>query len=731
MDPDLPLEARDPLSAAVVPDFRLLFESARGLCLVLAPDAPRYTIIAVSDAYAHARKSRREDLIGRGLFEVSPDDPSDPSDPSDPIDPSASGIQNTAASLQRVLATRAADQMTVQRYDFQERLDPKAAFEERWWSRINSPVFRPDGSLACIVHRVEDVTASVLQEREQKASRKVEAELRSRVDHIEAEILERVGQVNDLNRKLLISNARLTGTLSISTDAIISVSEAGLVTMFNEGAEKIFGYSKEEALGETLDRFIPASLRESHRGHVETFANGAVSARAMAERSATVRGVRRDGSEFPADAAISKFVFDGQKTFTVILRDVTEQRRHESELEFLEEMGTELASTLDLETILTTIARMTVRDLADVCIVSTLAPDGSLDRFKVVSGDPLKSSLCERLMANPLDRTRPQIASGAYASQRPVIVEKVTPDILASYAHSEDHLQALRALDPKSIMNLPMLAQGQCLGTISLLSCSPSRTFGPADLRVGEAIAWRAALSILSAVHYRTAQRAVNARDRILGVVAHDLRNPLGNILLQMDLLKALGVAERSREVIRRAVGRIDALIQDLLDVTRMEAGQFSIEPAVISSNQVVLDAARGQEARARAGRIELSVELPALLPDIRADRDRVLQVFENLIGNALKFTRPGGSVRIGAAGRDPQVLFWVSDSGTGIAPENLPHVWDRFWQGKKADRAGAGLGLNIAKTIVEAHGGRIWVESDVGTGSTFFFTIPVVTGVI
>ena len=118
-------------------------------------------------------------------------------------------------------------------------------------------------------------------------------------------------------------------------------------------------------------------------------------------------------------------------------------------------------------------------------------------------------------------------------------------------------------------------------------------------------------------------------------------------------------------------------------------------------------------------------VDLPRDLPELWADRDRLLQIFENLIGNALKFTGAGGIIGVGAAPRDGQVLFWVQDTGPGIAAENLPFLYDRFWQARKERAPGGGLGLPIAKGLVEAHGGKLWVETALGQGSTFFFTIP------
>jgi signal transduction histidine kinase len=131
------------------------------------------------------------------------------------------------------------------------------------------------------------------------------------------------------------------------------------------------------------------------------------------------------------------------------------------------------------------------------------------------------------------------------------------------------------------------------------------------------------------------------------------------------------------------------------------------------------------QRALATAAGLELELDLGGDLPEVWADRDRLLQVFENLIGNALKFTPAGGHIKVGAAPRASEVLFWVADTGPGIAVGHLPHLFDRFWQARRAERRGAGLGLPIVQGIVKAHGGRIWAESAPGRGSTFLFTIP------
>jgi CheY-like chemotaxis protein len=170
----------------------------------------------------------------------------------------------------------------------------------------------------------------------------------------------------------------------------------------------------------------------------------------------------------------------------------------------------------------------------------------------------------------------------------------------------------------------------------------------------------------------------------------------------------------------------MNRLIQDLLDITRMEAGQLAIAQAAVPATRTISEFVHAQQPVASSTSLELRLDMAQDVGEVFADRDRLLQILENLVGNAMKFTGPGGRVTVGAAPRDDEVLFWVADTGAGIDAADVPHLFDRFWQARKVGRKGSGLGLGIVKRIVEAHGGRIWVETEVGVGSTFFFTLPV-----
>jgi len=219
----------------------------------------------------------------------------------------------------------------------------------------------------------------------------------------------------------------------------------------------------------------------------------------------------------------------------------------------------------------------------------------------------------------------------------------------------------------------------------------------------------------------------------MLGIVAHDLRSPVNAITLatsgMLRKLKKQGAdAEQlqSIESVIQSARRMNRLIEDLLDVVRMEAGRLSIQRIRWPAAQLVRDAFTAHQGLCAEAGIPLEQQLPEQLPELSVDPDRILQVFTNLLGNAIKFTPTGGKVRVGASLELDEVVFWVTDSGPGIPQEHLPNLFDRFWQAHSTDRRGAGLGLAIAKGIVEAHGGRIWARSVLGQGSTFSFCVPL-----
>jgi signal transduction histidine kinase len=224
-------------------------------------------------------------------------------------------------------------------------------------------------------------------------------------------------------------------------------------------------------------------------------------------------------------------------------------------------------------------------------------------------------------------------------------------------------------------------------------------------------------------------QLAIRSRSDLLAVVSHDLRSPLSTIQLGVEALTRDVEAAASRkllEVIRRSVERMSRLNDDLLQVASIEAGMFTIEANRVEVLAVVEEVLQAFQPLANSKSLRIEQQVPCDTPPIHADRQRIVQALSNLIGNAIKFSPEGRSIRVSSWYEADSVLFAVSDNGPGIREDQVPLLFDRYWKGTTSGKQGAGLGLFIVKGIVEAHGGRIWVESEVGVGSTFYFTIPV-----
>ena len=309
-----------PKPSPAAPDFQTLFQSVPGLYLVLSPDL---TIVAVSDAYLRATMTQREEILGRGIFEVFPDNPDDPA---------ATGVSNLRASLQRVLQSKVSDTMTVQKYDIRKPQSEGGAFEERHWSPVNSPVLGPDQEVAYIIHRVEDVTDFVRLSHQKAQQQKLTEELRTRTGQMETEISSRAREVHEANQRLERANQELARSegrfrsivAGVKDYAIFMLDPRGRVATWNAGAERIKGYSTEEIIGEHFSRFY--TQEDIERGKPERGLKIAVSEGRMEEEGWRVR---KDGSRFWANVIITPIRDKNGELlgFSKVTRDFTERKK--------------------------------------------------------------------------------------------------------------------------------------------------------------------------------------------------------------------------------------------------------------------------------------------------------------------------------------------------------------------------------------------------------------------
>ena len=288
--------------------------------------------------------------------------------------------------------------------------------------------------------------------------------------------------------------------------------------------------------------------------------------------------------------------------------------------------------------------------------------------------------------------------------------------------------------DMQTYLSAPLIHAGETVGAISF-HFKEAAAAGASDRTFTLLTAQAAATALHRARSYdaeldkrRHAELLAQAREDVLGVVAHDLRNPLNLIQMTAELMidEDLPLQKRKEmlEIAIRATKQMNRLIDDLLDTVRLQAGRLSLDVEEVSVQTIMRQAE--ETYRPLAQRRHLHFETTALDgATVRADPARVSQIVGNLVGNAIKFSREEGSVQLRATSDDKQVVFQVVDDGPGIPPDNISHLFDNFWQARKNDRRGVGLGLAIVKELVEAHGGKIWVESQVDHGSTFSFSLP------
>jgi PAS domain S-box-containing protein len=404
--------------------------------------------------------------------------------------------------------------------------------------------------------------------------------------------------------------------------------------------------------------------------------------------------------------------------------DVTEPR-------FLDEATKILNQSLDYAGTLEQLARLAVPDIADWCIVDLVEPAG-VRRVAIAHRDPAKVQLVEAWAhEHPLDLSEETGVAQVIRTGEPQLAAEVTDEMLAAALRDAAQLAAARALGLRSCIIAPLFAHGRTLGAITLLTSESGRRYQPSDVTVACELGRRAGMAVDNARLYAESQQARRTREEVLAIVSHDLRSPLGAIdLAATSLLGQYGTVPRSRkqlEVIRRSVDRMAHLINDLLDMATIEARGLSLSLGAHAASALLEGVVDMHAPLARERGIQILRDDQLGGARLWCDRNRVEQVFANLLENAKKYCRPGDTIVVRGAIEAGSARFSVADTGPGIAADELPHLFRPYWAAKRQSaQKGTGLGLYICKGIVEAHGGAIRAESQLGQGATFSFTIPL-----
>ncbi len=541
------------------------------------------------------------------------------------------------------------------------------------------------------------------------------------------------GRLRQQVDELSAAEARLRSIVDHALDAILTVNQMGLVESFNPAAERIFGVSAQEAIGRNISTLIsPVARRADDHGAVE---HAWVADANIVGKFQEAIGLRRDGTTFPLELAISEFRWNDRTFFTGIARDISARKRSEQTLRFLADASAALSSLVDLEATLQKIGQLAAALFADWCILFLAEADGSLRQLPPAHVDPSKAaSIQEWLQRYPLGRDEARGALYVLRTGRSELVEEIPESLLSGLAADEAHLEKLRELAPKSYMCVPIKTRGAPLGVVLFVAAESGRRYDAADLAAAEDLARRAGIAIENARLFEELRDADRRKADFLAMLAHELRNPLAPIKTCIELMRP-GVAsgselEMARDIIDRQVEQLTRLVDDLLDISRISKGKFELSPTIVDLAAMLHEAVETSRPLIAERRQDLTVSLPDEPMRLRGDRARLRQIFVNLLNNAAKYSKPGGQIWLSARQVNDVAEVRVRDVGIGIPPEQLPHLFDMFVQspqGAAQAMGGLGIGLSLVRSLTELHGGTVAVSSEgPGKGSEFVVRLPL-----
>ena len=499
-----------------------------------------------------------------------------------------------------------------------------------------------------------------------------------------------------------------------NADAVMVVQPNGIIRFANPAAEQLLGRGPGELVGEMFG--IPLTPDATTEIQVPT--------EHCEPRMAEMRVV--------------EVVWDGDQAHLASLRDITDHKHANDALRFVAEASRLLADSLDYPKTISSVAALAVAHLADWCTIDLLNDDGvTVRRVGVAHAQPEKGSLVDQLMHScsaglPCDALERVLTSG-----EPQVHARVSESMLPDFAGGPPSIKVFQRLGCRSVMIVPLKARGRTLGAITFVSDCPARRYRSADLALAKDLAQRAALAIDNARVYDEAHVAVRRRDEFLAMLAHELRNPLAAIQSAVDVMRGDAISGplsgRARGVIERQGQHMARLLDDLLDIARVMRGKIELRRENIDLSHVIQHAVQTIQPLIDESGHELTVSIMSGPVIMNADPTRLEQVLVNLLSNAAKYTPRGGKMSIEASCHESEVVISVSDTGDGIAPENLASVFDLFVQANRTlarSEGGLGIGLTLVRQLVEMHGGRVQAFSEGHScGSRFVVHLPIMDG--
>ena len=527
--------------------------------------------------------------------------------------------------------------------------------------------------------------------------------------------------------------SQLAAIVESSDDAIIGKTLDGVIVSWNRAAERLYGYTAEEAVGKPLSILIPPGLPDELPGLLERLKRGET-----IDHFETVR-LRKDGTQVEVELSLSP-VKDAEGRIVgaaKIARDSTARRKAEKRQRLLAESGAVLTASLDDQAILESVARLVVPALADYCVIHVRGEGDEIRQAAACCLDPRKEQLLHELarVYRPDDHPESRAARVIRTGQADLV-----PQFAFAAAEAVDPSDRLIAivhdLDPRSGVIVPLSARGRTLGTIALIASESGRRYDASDREFAEELAHRVALAVDNARLYREVREADRRKGEWIAMLAHELRNPLAPLLTGLHVLRRSGgdrpAIEQAGSMMERQVRHMARLVEDLLDVSRVAQGKIRLRRERLDLARLVRTTAGDRRHALTDVGVALTVETPETPVWLTGDATRLAQVLSNLLDNAAKFTDRGGRVEVKLTADESRrwAELRVRDTGVGIEPELLARLFEPFSQADRSlhrTKGGLGLGLALVKGLTELHGGKVRASSEgPGRGSEFLIRLPL-----
>jgi PAS domain S-box-containing protein len=529
------------------------------------------------------------------------------------------------------------------------------------------------------------------------------------------------------DRRAMEATVRRQGRLiELSREPIFVWDFESGITEWNAGSEHLYGYTRSDAIGRNPHDLLRTVHPVSRQAFEQTLLEGGAWAGELRHRT-------RDGREVIVESHQQVITADQRRAVLEANRDITDRKRTAERAAFLNQVSTVLATSLDYETTLTSVANLAIQAIADWCAVD-IAVNGKPERVAVAHINPEKVELARTLQRYE-DPTAPYSMPYVVRTRTPALVPLITDQMIVAAARGDaEQVRLVRALGLVSYMCVPLVAHGRALGALTLATAESQRRFTEDDLAFAQELAHRAALAVDNAQNYQQIQVADRLKDEFLATLSHELRTPLNAILGYARLLQRGAVqgekVPRAIDIVERNASALTQMVDDVLEVSRIISGKMRLYIQAVDLPAVVQSAVDSVAPAADAKRLRLQTSIDPNAGPISGDPDRLQQIVWNLVSNAVKFTPKGGRIQVRVERVESHVEIVVSDTGVGIKPEFLPHLFERFRQADSTTTrhfGGLGLGLAIVRHLVELHGGSVEAISDgQGKGATFRVRLPL-----